>query len=83
MSIVPVTGPLNLAMPSINEQDVAPPESVQEEFAALLDSRPSTRSPNALLSAQSMLATSTMETALDAKVAGLVTQGVNKLVNMQ
>ncbi|PHV11497.1 type III secretion system inner rod subunit SctI [Chitinimonas sp. BJB300] len=75
-------------LPNMNPTDAtapvaAPDAATQSRFAALLQPPQAVVDPVQLVAAQGQLSTITVGTELAAKVAGSLTQTVNKLVNMQ
>ncbi|MBV8047531.1 MAG: type III secretion system inner rod subunit SctI [Paludibacterium sp.] len=67
------------------ESGVAPPPdpATIERFAAMMAGSDPLSAPSDLLQAQKQLSRTALSTDWTAKVAGLLTQAVNKLVNMQ
>lgn len=83
MNIPAITDALTAVTPLSQSSAATPPISAQEQFAALLESPAAAGSPNTLLAAQATLNQMTVGTELTAKLAGSLTQSINKLVNMQ
>lgn len=65
--------------------DVAatPTQSAQEKFSAMFAQPADVASPDALLDAQTAFNQRIVDTEFTAKVAGSLTQSINKLANMQ
>lgn len=83
MSIEAISHALAALAPLGQSEAPAPDASSQQRFAALLDSQKAADSPDALFAAQSVLSELTVGCELTAKVAGSLTQSINKLVSMQ
>ncbi|MBJ7262942.1 MAG: type III secretion system inner rod subunit SctI [Burkholderiaceae bacterium] len=60
-----------------------PTQSDQQRFSALLAQPANIGSPDVLLGEQAAIGRMIVETEMIAKVAGSVTQSINKLANMQ
>ncbi|MFM0515382.1 type III secretion system inner rod subunit SctI [Paraburkholderia sp. RL17-373-BIF-A] len=75
---------ISSALAPVSQSPAATPSSTaQQQFADLLGGPSPTNSPDALLGAQFELTQMMVGTELTAKVAGSITQSINKLVNMQ
>ncbi|BEV73185.1 MULTISPECIES: type III secretion system inner rod subunit SctI [unclassified Paludibacterium] len=81
MTIEPLAGARPL---SALDRPLPPPPSAQavDRFAALLSAE-APGSPEGMLQAQGALTQLTLGSDLTAKVAGALTQAINKLVNLQ
>ncbi|MBC8642802.1 type III secretion system inner rod subunit SctI [Caballeronia sp. EK] len=83
MNVLPLIGAASAVLQVSQSSATVPSDAAKERFAALLDNPEAVSSPDALLAAQMELTKVTVGADLTAKVAGLLTQTVNKLVSMQ
>lgn len=83
MSIAAIPDVLSAVAPLSRPDAAVPSAFAQERFAALLNDKTAVGSPDTLLAVQKDLTSTIVSTELAAKGIGLLTQSVNKLVNMQ
>ncbi|OHX11797.1 EscI/YscI/HrpB family type III secretion system inner rod protein [Chromobacterium sinusclupearum] len=83
MTIEAITHALAAIAPLGEAEPAQPSQSAQQRFAELLNNPKAADEPGALFAAQSAFNELAVGTELTAKVAGSLTQSINKLVNMQ
>jgi type III secretion system YscI/HrpB-like protein len=83
MSIDAISHALAALAPLGPSEAPVPDASAQQRFAAMLDSQKAADSPDALFAAQGAMSELAVGAELTAKVAGSLTQSINKLVSMQ
>lgn len=82
MSIAAITQALGAIAPLGPSGPVTPDVPAQQRFAQLLNNPQAADDPGVLFAAQGALSELTVGTELTAKLAGSLTQSINKLVNM-
>ncbi len=83
MTITAISHALSAIAPLGGPEAATPDLPAQQRFAELLNAPQSADAPDALFSAQGALNELTVGAELTAKVAGSLTQSINKLVNIQ
>ena len=83
MTVAAINNALSAIAPLGQTEAVTPDIPAQQRFAELLNAPQTANAPDALFSAQGALNELTVGAELTAKVAGSLTQSINKLVNIQ